>query len=52
MCDDSNGEIKYFIKNIAEDTRLFLEGEFDPSQSLVPRNVGVTYDDKNLSQVG
>ena len=50
MCDVwTDG--KYFIENIAEGTRLFLEGEFDQSKTN-PRNVGVTSDDRNFSQVG
>ena len=50
VCDQSDG--KYFIENIADGTRLFLEGEFEETTKTNPRYVGVTSDDKNFSQVG
>ena len=63
MCDESNGEIKYFIINVVEDERLFLfdNQTFEGLSNLYKRsfykmtkNVFVTdkNDDIDINQVG
>ena len=52
MCDESDGEIKYFIYNIVEDKRLFLDGKLGANRYKTTRNADVTDDDNNFSQVG